>query len=83
MRNATISKIFAEHIHTDLVPLVDGIMVQVVPSMATLATSLEPHAFAAWVTDADCLVVWDEQARDLIACCDTLEQALLQRVWDS
>jgi len=83
MRSPTISAIFADTTTTDLVPLADGIMVQVVPDMAALATALDAHAFAAWVTEADCLVVWDEQAKDLIACCDALEEALIRREWDA
>jgi len=81
MRNPIITAIFRDT-KTDLVPLVDGLVVQIIPTMSLLTTCY-PHAFAAFVVDVDGLVVWDDQAKNLIACCDSLEDALLQQVMHS
>ena len=58
----------------------DGLNVQIVPDMAALAHCNKNH-FVAFIAESNTVVVWDDVPKNLLARCETIEQALLHRVW--
>ncbi|KAI9841817.1 MAG: hypothetical protein M1837_000362 [Sclerophora amabilis] len=62
------------------VPLADGLRIQIVPTMADLARARK-HQFAAFIADESLLVVWDDDAMQLVERAAKIEDELMQLVW--
>jgi hypothetical protein len=61
-------------------PLMNGLRVQVLPCIADL-TRARKHQFAAFVASEGLLVVWDDDASNLITRAKAVESELMQFVW--
>ena len=62
------------------VPLMNGLRVQVLPCIADL-TRARKHQFAAFLASEGLLVVWDDDASNLITRAKAIESELMQFVW--
>lgn len=62
------------------VPLMNGLRVQVLPSIDDL-TRARKHQFAAFVASEGLLIVWDDDAAKLISRAKAIESELMQFVW--
>lgn len=62
------------------VPLMNGLRVQILPSIEDL-TRARKHQFAAFVASEALLVVWDDDASNLIIRAKAIESELMQFVW--
>lgn len=62
------------------VPLPNGLRIQIIPTMADLARARK-HQFAAFIADAQLLVVWDDDPLNLITRASQIESSLMALVW--
>jgi hypothetical protein len=62
------------------VPLLNGLRIQILPTMAELARARK-YQFAAFIADTSLLVVWDDDALNIIARAKQIENELMQLVW--
>lgn len=62
------------------VPLMNGLRIQIVPSMADLPRARKLQ-FAAFVAQEALLVVWDDEALHLVSRAKQIERELMQLVW--
>jgi hypothetical protein len=62
------------------VPLMNGLRVQILPSIDDL-TRARKHQFAAFVASEGLLIVWDDDASKLISRAKAIESELMQFVW--
>ena len=63
-------------------PLLNGLAVQVVPTVQALARA-RVHHFAAVVASEERLVVWDDDAVNMLTRAKTIEWELMQLLWTS
>jgi hypothetical protein len=63
-------------------PLLNGLAVQVVPTVESLARA-RVHHFAAVVASEGRLVVWDDDAVNMLSRAKTIEWELMQLLWTS
>ena len=66
---------------TDM-PLLNGLAVQVVKTIDVLATA-RTHQFAAVVASEALLIVWDDDAVNMLSRAKTIEWELMQLLWNS
>lgn len=64
------------------IPLMNGLRVQIVPDIAAIALA-RTHQFAACVASESLLVVWDDDALNLLARAKQIEWELMQLLWTS
>ncbi|KAF4555633.1 Hypothetical protein D9617_2g055960 [Elsinoe fawcettii] len=64
------------------VPLNNGLRVQILPSLEQLPQA-KKNQFAAFIADEALLVVWDDDARNLVARAAFIEKDLMELVWSS
>lgn len=64
------------------VPLKNGLHVQVLPSVTDLPRARK-HQCAAFIADAGLLIVWDDEATNLISRARIIEDELMDLVWNS
>ena len=64
------------------VPLMNGLRVQILPTIEDL-TRARKHQFAAFVASEALLVVWDDDASNLITRAKAIESELMQFVWQT
>ncbi|KAI1841178.1 hypothetical protein JX266_012645 [Neoarthrinium moseri] len=64
----------------DYIPLPDGLHLQVLPSMRDLPRC-QKHHFAAFIQDAQILVVWDDEPKKLLLRAEALERQLMTMIW--
>ena len=64
------------------VPLMNGLRVQIIPSIEDL-TRARKHQFAAFIASEGLLVVWDDDALHLIQRAKAIESELMELVWKS
>jgi len=64
------------------VPLMNGLRVQILPSIEDL-TRARKHQFAAFVASEGLLVVWDDDASNIITRAKAIESELMQFVWQT
>ena len=62
------------------VPLMDGLRVQILPSIADLPRARK-HQFAAIVASEGLLIVWDDNTGNLIQRAKLIETQLMELVW--
>lgn len=62
------------------VPLKNGLRVQILPTMDDLARARK-HQFAAFIADEGLLVVWDDDAMQVLARAKQIENELMHLVW--
>ncbi|KAK2074962.1 hypothetical protein P8C59_009128 [Phyllachora maydis] len=62
------------------VPLMNGLRVQILPTMEDL-TRARKHQFAAFVASEGLLVVWDDEALHLCQRAKAIESELMELVW--
>lgn len=62
------------------VPLMNGLRIQIVPSMADLPRARKLQ-FAAFVAQEGLLVVWDDEALSLVPRAKAIEKELMSLVW--
>lgn len=79
--NTRIIKIFLSHHTVDYVPLSDGLRVQVLPSVGYLPRC-QKHHFAAFISDQQILVVWDDEPQKLLGRAASIKHSLMQMIWD-
>lgn len=64
------------------VPLQDGLRMQVLPDMNALASNAcQKHQFAAFIADAQLLVVWDDEPRHLLQRATDIQNQLMSTLW--
>ena len=63
-------------------PLLNGLAVQVVPTIEALSRA-RTHQFAAVVADEALLTVWDDDAVNMLQRAKTIEWELMQLLWNS
>lgn len=64
------------------VPLLNGLRVQILPTIEDLPRARKLH-FAAFVASEALLVVWDDEALNLIARAKAIESELMELVWNT
>ena len=64
------------------VPLTNGLRVQVLPTIDDLPTA-KKHQFSAFIAEEALLVVWDDDAHNLIKRAKFIEDELMELVWSS
>ena len=64
----------------DDVPLMNGLRVQIIPTIADLHHARK-HQFAAFIAQEALLVVWDDDALNIIQRAQQIESELMQLVW--
>jgi cellulose synthase/poly-beta-1,6-N-acetylglucosamine synthase-like glycosyltransferase len=62
------------------VPLMNGLRVQILPTIEDLPRARK-HQFAAFVASEGLLIVWDDDALNLVARAKAIESELMQLVW--
>jgi len=62
------------------VPLMNGLRVQILPSVADLPRARK-HQFAAFLAEEGLLVVWDDDPSNLMTRAQQIEDELVQLVW--
>lgn len=62
------------------VPLMNGLRVQILPTLADLHRARK-HQFAAFIAQEALLVVWDDDALNIIQRAQQIESQLMQLVW--
>ncbi len=64
------------------VPLKDGLRVQILPSVADFSKARK-YQFAAFLAAEELLVVWDDDAANLIKRAKAIESELMELIWRS
>ncbi|KAH7228014.1 glycosyl transferase family group 2-domain-containing protein [Fusarium oxysporum] len=64
------------------VPLMNGLRVQILPTVNDLPRARK-HQFAAFIASDGLLVVWDDDALNLMARAKIIESELMELVWNS
>ncbi|KAI0384413.1 glycosyl transferase family group 2-domain-containing protein [Hypomontagnella monticulosa] len=64
------------------VPLMNGLRIQILPTVDDLARARK-HQFAAFVASEALLVVWDDDALHLVQRAQAIESELMELVWQS
>ncbi|KAH8169966.1 glycosyl transferase family group 2 domain-containing protein [Sarocladium implicatum] len=64
------------------VPLMNGLRVQILPTMDDLPRARK-HQFAAFVASEGLLVVWDDDALHVVSRAKAIESELMELVWNS
>ncbi|KAI2610499.1 glycosyl transferase family group 2-domain-containing protein [Hypoxylon sp. NC1633] len=64
------------------VPLMNGLRIQILPTVDDLARARK-HQFAAFVASEALLVVWDDDALHLVQRAKAIESELMELVWQS
>jgi hypothetical protein len=62
------------------VPLPNGLRIQILPTLADIAKARK-YQFAAFIADTQLLVVWDDDALNVIPRAKQIESELMQLVW--
>ena len=62
------------------VPLTNGLRVQILPTVEDLPKARK-HQFAAFIASEQLLVVWDDEAMNLIPRAKAIEKELMELVW--
>ncbi|KAF8540092.1 glycosyl transferase family group 2-domain-containing protein [Trichophaea hybrida] len=62
------------------VPLLNGLRIQILPTLEDL-TRARKYQFAAFIADTSLLIVWDDDALNIIARAKQIESELMQLVW--
>jgi len=62
------------------VPLPNGLRIQILPTLADLPRARK-YQFAAFIADSALLIVWDDDALNIIARAKQIENQLMQLVW--
>ncbi|KAI5816579.1 glycosyl transferase family group 2-domain-containing protein [Pyronema omphalodes] len=62
------------------VPLPNGLRIQILPTLADVAKARK-YQFAAFIADTQLLVVWDDDALNVIPRAKQIESELMQLVW--
>ncbi|KAI5778692.1 glycosyl transferase family group 2-domain-containing protein [Geopyxis carbonaria] len=62
------------------VPLLNGLRIQILPTLADLPRARK-YQFAAFIADSQLLVVWDDDALNIVARAKQIETELMQLVW--
>lgn len=75
-----VIKLFLLNCSSNSIPLSTGLRIQVLPDMSYLPRC-QKHQFAAFIADAGLLVVWDDDARQLLHRATKIEEELLDMVW--
>ncbi|ROV91339.1 hypothetical protein VMCG_09687 [Cytospora schulzeri] len=69
------------YVEMDYVPMPNGLRIQVLKTMSDLPRC-HLHHFAAFLEDLMILVVWDDDAENLLQRVDDLEANLVEMIWD-
>ncbi|EXJ79453.1 hypothetical protein A1O3_08955 [Capronia epimyces CBS 606.96] len=64
------------------VPLMNGLRVQILPTIGHL-TRARKHQFAAFIASESLLVVWDDDPSNVVKRATTIEAQLMELVWHS
>ncbi|KAI1206660.1 glycosyl transferase family group 2-domain-containing protein [Annulohypoxylon truncatum] len=64
------------------VPLMNGLRIQILPTLHDLARARK-HQFAAFVASEALLIVWDDDALHLVQRAKAIESELMELVWQS
>jgi len=62
------------------VPLPNGLRIQILPTLADLARARK-YQFATFIADTSLLIVWDDDALNIITRAKQIESELMQLVW--
>lgn len=80
VNSTTIRPLLASSIGATDIPLLDGLRMQVVPTMADLATARKAQC-GAFIAESGLLVVWDDDARNLVNRAEDIEAQTRQIIW--
>jgi hypothetical protein len=81
--NSTVIKSYLQGLPDSIdIPLMNGLRVQVVPTIEDLAAA-RTHQFAACVASEALLVVWDDDAMNVVQRAKQIEWELMQLLWTS
>jgi len=64
------------------VPLTNGLRVQILPTIEDLSRARK-HQFAAFIASEALMVVWDDDASNIVTRAKSIESELMQLVWQS
>lgn len=78
--NTRVFKIFLTRQQADYVPLSDGLRLQILPTVEYLP-QCQKHHFGAFIQDQQILVVWDDEAKNLLKRAEHIERSLLEMIW--
>ncbi|KAH0556981.1 hypothetical protein GP486_005230 [Trichoglossum hirsutum] len=75
-----VIKLFLRNRNVPFVPLLDGLRLQILPTISDLQRAQKNH-FAAFIADAGLLVVWDDDPRHVLARAAHIEKQLMEMIW--
>lgn len=71
---------FLKEYNLPFVPLNNGLQLQVLPNIGGLS-KCKKHHYAAFIKDVGMLVVWEDQAQDLVHRVEKIEGHLVEMLW--
>ncbi|KAH0542307.1 hypothetical protein FGG08_003244 [Glutinoglossum americanum] len=75
-----VIKLFLRNRNVPFVPLLDGLRLQILPTMQDLQRAQKNH-FAAFIADVAMLVVWDDEPRHVLVRTARIEKQLMEMIW--
>ncbi len=78
--NTRVIKLFLRRQDLSYVPLQDGLRLQILPDITHLPRC-QKHHFAAFINDAAILVVWDDEPKNLLERAKSIQQQLMDMIW--
>ena len=75
-----VTQTFLRQYSLPFVALKDGLQLQVLPNISTLARC-KKHHYAAFIRDTGMLVVWEDDPSDVIRRTETIERQLVEMLW--
>ena len=78
--NTPVMKLFLQQQELSFIPLIDGLKLQIIPSLRYLP-QCQKHHFAAFIQDIEIVVVWDDDPRNILDRTRNIEEQLLKTTW--
>jgi hypothetical protein len=75
-----VVKLFLRNKSVSFVPLADGLRLQILPTTSDLQRAQKNH-FAAFISDAAMLVVWDDEPKHVLTRAARIEKQLMEVIW--
>lgn len=71
---------FLKEYNLPYVPLSNGLQLQILPNIGSLSRC-KKHHYAAFIRDVGMLVVWEDQAQDIVHRAEKIEGHLVEMLW--
>src|SRR6185436_18428560 len=78
--NTRVIRIMLRTTTTSYVEIEAGLRIQVLSDINCLPRA-QKHQFAAFISNPELLVVWDDNAKAIVSRIEKLEQALMNMIW--